>query len=268
MLLAITLFLLYIASAWVLLRSVSRPRLEPLAWILILLAIVGHSDAIMQMMRIHGPFSIGLLEAISLLAWTVAVLACLISIDRQNRAQGAILMASAAFGAAVTGAASSGAGGSAPEAAAAGWELTAHILLSLGAAALLFAAAVTAVLLVFLDRRLRARRLSDLPSALPPIDALEKVMFRLIAAGFGLLTLALFTGFVFVTNLFTQNLVQKTALSLLAWALFGVLLIGRVRFGWRGRSAVQWTLAGFGVLAVAYFGVKFVLEDMLGRHWG
>ena len=64
-------------------------------------------------------------------------------------------------------------------------------------------------------------------------------MFRLIGAGFGLLTLALFTGFVFVTNLFTQNLVQKTALSLIAWALFGVLLIGRIRFGWRGRSAVN-----------------------------
>jgi ABC-type uncharacterized transport system permease subunit len=262
-LLAITLFLLYIASAWVLLRSVSQPRLEPVAWILIVLAIVGHSDAIMRMMRIHGPFSIGLLEAISLLAWTVAVLAALISIDRQNRAQGGILMASAAFGAAVT-----GAGAGAPEAATSGWELTAHILLSMGAAALLFAAAVTALLLVFLDRRLRTRRLADLPSVLPPIDTLEKVMFRLIAAGFGLLTLALFTGFVFVTNLFTQNLVQKTALSLLAWALFGVLLIGRVRFGWRGRSAVQWTLCGFGVLAVAYFGVKFVLEDMLGRHWG
>lgn len=263
MILAVALFLLYLASAWVLLRSVNSPRLEPLAWLLILVAIVGHSDAIMHMMRTHGAFSIGLTEAISLLAWALAVLACLISIDRQFRALGALLMACAAFGAAVT-----GAGGGQPEAATGGWELTAHILLSMGAAALLFAAAVTAVLLVFLDRRLRTRRIADLPSVLPPLDALEKVMFRLIAAGFGLLTLALFTGFVFVTNLFTQNLVQKTALSLLAWILFGVLLIGRVRFGWRGRSAVQWALSGFGVLAVAYFGVKFVLEDMLGRHWG
>jgi ABC-type uncharacterized transport system permease subunit len=257
------LFLLYIAGAWVLLRSVNRPRLEPLAWLLILLAIVGHSDAIMRMMRINGAFSIGLLEAISLLAWTLAVLACLISIDRQNRALGAILLASAGVGAVAT-----SAGGSVAEATSTGWELTAHILLSMGAAALLFAAAVTAVLLVVLDRRLRMRRIADLPSVLPPLDALEKVMFRLIAAGFGLLTLALFTGFVFVTNLFTQNLVQKTALSLIAWTLFGVLLIGRVRFGWRGRSAVQWTLSGFGVLAIAYFGVKFVLEDVLGRHWG
>ena len=76
----------------------------------------------------------------------------------------------------------------------------------MGAAALLFAAAVTALLLVFLDRRLHTRRIADLPTALPPLDALEKVMFRLIGAGFMLLTLALLTGFIFVTNLWAQHL--------------------------------------------------------------
>jgi len=55
---------------------------------------------------------------------------------------------------------------------------------------------------------------------------------------------------------------------IIAWVLFGVLLIGRVRYGWRGRSAVRWTLSGFGVLVLAYFGSKFVLEYILGRHWG
>jgi ABC-type uncharacterized transport system permease subunit len=259
----ISLFLLYTAGAWAMLRSVSRPPLEPIAWILSLAAIVAHSDALVYTMRTHGPFSIGLPEAISLLAWTLAVLACLLSIERQNRVLGALLLASAALGAAVT-----GTGHTYAEATAPGWELTAHILLSMGAAALLFAAAVTALLLVFLDRRLRTRRIADLPSVLPPLDALEKVMFRLIGAGFGLLTLSLFTGFVFVTNLFAQHLFQKTVLSLIAWIIFGVLLMGRIRFGWRGRSAVGWTLSGFGMLALAYFGAKFVLEDVLGRHWG
>ena len=263
---AIILFLLYTLSAWVMLRSVKNPRLETIAWILILVAIIGHSDAIMHMMRLNARFSIGLLEAMSLLGWTLAVLACLISIDRHNRVLGAILMFSAAVGAALgTGFGQVGRGYAE---ATAGWELTAHILLSMAAAALLFAAAVTAILLVILDRRLRMRRIAELSSALPPLDALEKIMFRLVAAGFGLLTLALITGFVFVTNLFTQNLVQKTVLSLIAWIIFGVLLIGRVRFGWRGRSAVRWTLSGFGILAVAYFGVKFVLEYLFGRHWG
>ena len=263
MILAITLYVLYTASAWVMLRSVNRPRLEPIAWVLSLAAIVAHSDAIVHMMRINGPFSIGLLEAISLLAWTLAALACFICIERQNRVLGAILLASAGLGAPVT-----GTGHTYAEATPPGWELTAHILLSMGAAALLFAAAVTALLLVFLDRRLRTRRIARLPSVLPPLDALERVMFRLIGAGFALLTLSLFTGFVFVTNLFTQHLIHKTVLSLIAWTIFGVLLIGRIRFGSRGRSAVGWTLSGFGVLALAYFGAKFVLEDVLGRHWG
>jgi ABC-type uncharacterized transport system permease subunit len=260
---ATSLFLLYAAGAWVMLRSMGKPALEPVAWILSLAAIVAHSDALMYSMRIHGTFSIGLPEAISLLAWTLAVLACFISIERQNRVLGAILLASAALGAAVT-----GTGRTDAETTAVGWQLTAHILLSMGAAALLFAAAVTALLLVFLDRRLRTRRIAHLPSVLPPLDALEKVMFRLIGTGFVLLTLSLFTGFVFVTNLFAQHLFQKTVLSLIAWIIFGVLLIGRIRFGWRGRSAVGWTLSGFGMLALAYFGAKFVLEDVLGRHWG
>jgi ABC-type uncharacterized transport system permease subunit len=259
----IVLFALYAASAWLMLRSVKQPRLEPFAWALILVAIIGHSDAIMLMMRNNRRFSIGLLEAMSMLGWTLAVLGSLLSIDKRYRALGAILMLSAAAGASMT-----GAGRSYAEDATAGWQLTAHILLSMAAAALLFAAAVTAILLVFLDRRLRTRRIADLPSVLPPLDALEKLMFRLIAAGFGLLTLALITGFVFVTNLFTQNLVQKTVLSLIAWLLFAVLLIGRWRFGWRGRSAVRWTLSGFAFLTLAYFGSKFVLETLLGRHWG
>src|SRR6202035_846229 len=161
--------------------------------------------------------------ATSLLAWPLGVLACLMSIERQNRVLGAILLASAGLGAAVT-----GTGHTYAEATAPGWELTAHILLSMAAAALLFAAAVTALLLVFLDRRLRTRRIADLPSILPPLDALERAMFRLIGAGFVLLTLSLFTGFVFVTNLFTQHLIHKTVLSLIAWTIFGVLLIGRL----------------------------------------
>ena len=263
MILAITLYLLYTASAWVMLRSASNLRLSPIAWALAFAAIFAHTDAIVHLMRADGAFSIGLLEALSLLGWTLAMLACLMSIERQNRVLGAILLESAAFGAACT-----GSGPTFPEENVSGWALTAHILLSMGAAALLFAAAVTALLLVFLDKRLRMRRLAALPSVLPPLDALEKVMFRLIGTGFVFLTLALVTGFVFVTNLFEQHLIHKTVLSLVAWVIFGTLLVGRIRYGWRGRSAVRWTLSGFAVLVLAYFGSKFVLETLLGRHWG
>ena len=125
-----------------------------------LAAIFAHTDAIVRMMRIDGPVSIGLLEALSLLAWTLAVLACFICIERQNRVLGAILLASAAVGAAATGSGRTYAEENVP-----GWELTAHILLSMGAAALLFAAAVTALLLFFLEVALRRAGVFTLDAA-------------------------------------------------------------------------------------------------------
>ncbi len=226
-------------------------------------AVLDHSVALAHTLHVYGLYSIDLWLAISMLGWTLGVLGAVVAIERRNRAIGSLLIASAAVGAAFTRGRSSVIDSAPPS-----WELTAHIVLSMGAAALFFAAAVTAVLIVILDRRLRTRRVLDLPPALPPLDSLESIMFRLIGCGEILLTLSLLTGFIFVTNLFAQHLVHKTVLSVIAWLLFAVLLAGRIRFGWRGRPAVRWTLIGFGLLALAYFGSKFVLESLLGRHWG
>ena len=105
-------------------------------------------------------------------------------------------------------------------------------------------------------------------TTLPSVEALEAGTFQALTAGFAVLTLALFSGFVFVDNLFAQHLVHKTVLSCLAWVVFAVLLFGRWRFGWRGRTATNWALSGFALLGLAYFGSKIVLESILGRHWG
>ena len=59
-----------------------------------------------------------------------------------------------------------------------------------------------------------------------------------------------------------------TALSLLALALFGILVVGRQFAGWRGKRAVYLYLWGFFFLCLAYFGSRYVLENVLGRAWG
>ena len=94
---------------------------------------------------------------------------------------------------------------------------------------------------------------------------MESLLFEMIAAGYILLTLALISGFAFLQNMFAQHLVHKTVLSTLAWLVFGGLLLGRFRYGWRGRTAIIWTLSGFVILILAYFGSKAVLELMLLR---
>jgi ABC-type uncharacterized transport system permease subunit len=148
------------------------------------------------------------------------------------------------------------------------WEIGAHIVLSTLAYALLTIGVALTLALRLLDRRLRSRRPLGWLTALPSVEALESGTFQALTAGFAVLTLALFSGFVFVDNLFAQHLVHKTVLSCLAWFVFAVLLFGRWRFGWRGRTAATWALSGFALLALAYFGSKIVLESILGRHWG
>ncbi|MGH8683127.1 MAG: cytochrome C assembly family protein, partial [Burkholderiales bacterium] len=104
-------------------------------------------------------------------------------------------------------------------------------------------------------------------ASLPPLLTLERLLFRILAAGFVLLTATLATGVLFSEELFGQALRfnHKTLFALLSWVIFGGLLVGRWRYGWRGRKALRWTLAGFVALLLAYVGSRFVLEVVLGR---
>ncbi|MFW5953891.1 MAG: cytochrome C assembly family protein [Guyparkeria sp.] len=141
--------------------------------------------------------------------------------------------------------------------------LDAHILISLAAYALLTLAALQGVLLLLLHQALHRHQPAGWVRRLPPMESVEQLMFRFIVTGFLLLTLALVTGFLFLENIFAQHLVHKTILSVIAWIVFAVLLVGRHLAGWRGRTAVQWTLAGFILMGLAYFGTKIVLEWIL-----
>jgi ABC-type uncharacterized transport system permease subunit len=146
-------------------------------------------------------------------------------------------------------------------------QIQSHILISLFAYGLLTVGAIVAVYALVQDMRLRRGLLSSFNQLFAPLETTEKLLFGITAAGFLFLLVAVSSGFAFVENLFAQHLVHKTALSLLALVLFGVLLIGRSFAGWRGKRAVYLYLWGFLILCLAYFGSRYVLEEILGRSW-
>ncbi|HRD66825.1 MAG TPA: cytochrome c biogenesis protein CcsA [Candidatus Competibacter sp.] len=146
------------------------------------------------------------------------------------------------------------------------WPLELHILIAILAYSLLTLAAVQAALLAIQDRRLRHRHPGGFLRGIPPLTAMETLLFQMIGTGFVLLSIALVSGFFFLEDLFAQHLAHKAVLSFVAWCVFGVLLWGRWRFGWRGRTAIRWTLSGFAFLVLAYFGSKLVLELVLRRY--
>lgn len=145
--------------------------------------------------------------------------------------------------------------------------LDVHVTASLIAYSVLSIAALTALVIAVLHNLLHRHKGAALIGILPPLVVMENLLFKMIGVGWVILSLGLATGLLFVDDLFAQHLAHKTFLSMLSWLIFGLLLAGRWRFGWRGMRVVRLCLIGMAVLVLAYFGSKAVLELMLDRRW-
>jgi len=114
----------------------------------------------------------------------------------------------------------------------------------------------------------RMRLAASAPDGLPLLT-MERLTFRFVNLGFALLTATLFAGFFFGSQLYGAGHAlkwdHKTIFSVLSWLVFAVLIIGRARFGWRGKRAVRFLYTGAGLLLLAYAGSRFVMEVVLGK---
>ena len=252
---------LYLAAAVALARPLfgQQAPMGRLAMTLAGIAVVLHAWLLLGLHR--GSLDLHFFAALSLVACVIAALTIGVNLSRPVAGLGififplaALFVALDAYAAPIT----------APQSSM-DWQIKLHVTFALLAFSVLSIAAVLAILLAIQERALRRSQFKHWLRALPPLTLAESLLFRMIAAGFALLTLTLLTGVLFVDNLFGQHLVHKTVLSIIAWAIFGALLLGRWRYGWRGGRAVNLTLLGMGTLILAFIGTKFVLELVLHR---
>jgi len=259
--------LLYLVAAAAALHAARRtaPRAafhEPTLYLAVA-ALIAHATWLVDALQPAAGLTLGLADSVSLMGLAVGAGGLLAVFAPRFRAIAAVVLGLAALLAAGT--------GSLPpphEIGATGWPFAVHVVLSMGSAGMFAIAAVFVVMLALQDSELRSGRPAGWLASLPPVESLERALFSVLAIGLAALTVAILAGLLFVTDLFAQHLVHKTVLALVAWAIFACLLFGHWRYGWRGRKAARYTIAGFVVLAIAYFGSKFVLEILLGRHWG
>lgn len=139
-----------------------------------------------------------------------------------------------------------------------------HIVVSILAYSLLAIAAIQALLYVFQERQIKRRATPAMLLALPPLQTMELLLFRLIWIGFALLTLTLLSGAVFSQEIFSKpfEFNHHTILAILGWVVFAILLIKRTLQGLRGSQAVYWTVGGFLLIQLGYFGTKIVSETL------
>ena len=222
------------------------------------LAAVGmHADILLVFFRPDQIGSLSLAAAISLISLQLALIALAGAIDERLRGMSAGLLVFAALLALPmhTGVASD----SNPPLT---WQTQTHVMVAMFSYGLLTVGAIVAVFALVQERRLKAGRLSPMNNLFAPLVTTERLL-----SGFVVVALAVVSGFTFVDNLFAQHLIHKTTFSIAALVVFGVLLAGRTFAGWRGQRGVYLYLGGFGFLILAYFGSRFILEEILHRSW-
>lgn len=225
-------------------------------------AVVLHGLALATGTEAPGDVDLSLTGAGALVAWVVACLYLIASLWRPIDNLGVVVLPLAALAVLID------------------WVLPAqapvaltsrvqgvHIVVALVAYSLLLLAALQSLMLLAQDSKLKHKHPGGFVRALPSMQAMEEILFQMIALGFALLTVTLVSGIFFSEQVFGQpfKLTHHMLLALLGWAVYAALLVGRWRLGWRGRTAVRWTLGGFTLLLLGYFGSKFVLETVLGR---
>lgn len=265
--LSLIVFVLYSVLAVYFWRALQAGRGEQLsqgaAGHLLVLPLSVHGYLLLQELFVRSGLSFGVLEAVSLIAWVTLLVYWLARFFYPIGSLQALVLPVAAVAAVL------------PVFFPAQHALThtgsvmfrLHFVLAMLAYSLYTIALLHAVLIAQVEKRLHSARMPRILQGLPPLLTMESLLFRLIGAGFVLLTLTLLSGVLFSEQIFGKpwQFNHKTLIGMISWLVFAILLLGHHFYGWRGQTAVRWTIAGFVLLLLAYVGSQFVFQIVLGR---
>ena len=232
--------------------------------VLVPVALVLHGMLLYRRVVVADGLDLGVANAISMLVWLTVAIYWLAGIAFQGLSSVLGLMAPVALAAVLFQATTQ-----TRHVVTYGGDplFTLHFAIALLAYSLFTVATVHALVMLAEEKWLHRGALPPFLRELPPLLQMEALLFRILLAAFVLLTLTVVSGVFFSEQLFGKpfTFTSKTFFAIVSWAIFGVLLAGHFVRGWRGRTAVRLTLAGFATLLAAYLGSKFVLEVVLSR---
>ncbi len=258
---SILILILYIASAILIYRNPGNKKAPKLLLQLspALAASVIHVFFLKQLIYPeHGVLILGFFSAFCLISWLVSIQILISSLYRPLQSLGIIMFPLSGISPFLTLISPT------PSPVTDDSHfIHAHILLSVIAYSLIMLSALQAIALAYQDHSIRSHHPGGFIRFLPPLHDMETLLFQMLGFGFIFLSTALMSGFFFMEDLFAQHLVHKTVLSIIGWVILAILLFGRLKFGWRGKIAIRWTLTAFVFIMLAYFGSKLVIEFIL-----
>jgi ABC-type uncharacterized transport system permease subunit len=137
-----------------------------------------------------------------------------------------------------------------------------HFFLSTLVLIVLCLAALQALLLAGQEWVLKHKQAIGFIHYFPPLEVMEAYLFILVAIAIVLLTLVLASSLILFHPLLLEGLWQKTLLTVVAWLVLLMLLIGRSYFGWRGKVVIRWTLVGVSLIGGIYVGAVLLMPTL------
>ncbi len=251
--------LLYCLSAFLIFKQLGTTgnrrwlALAP-AIVAVLLQAVALNRLIIQPQSLN----LGFFPALALIAWLIAIQILLSSVFRRVESLGILVFPLSGMASIVASLHLSD-----RLIATGNTAIQGHIMISVIAYSLITLGACQAGLLAYQDHSIRQHHPGGFIRFLPPLHDMDTLLFQFLGFGFVCLSASLLSGFVYLEDIFAQQLMHKTVLSIVAWVILGILLFGRIRFGWRGKRAIRLTLSAFVFLMLAFFGSKLVYEFIL-----
>ena len=144
--------------------------------------------------------------------------------------------------------------------------LSLHIAVSVTTYGLCTLAAVAAAAAFVQERALKGKRPTALSRALPSISDASLLQVRLLAVSEAVLALGIATGMArnYLSSGQWLNFDHKTLLAVLAFLVIAALLVLHHRSGLRGQRAARLVLLAYLLLTLAYPGVKFITDVVIG----
>lgn len=136
----------------------------------------------------------------------------------------------------------------------------AHVVFAVFAVCILAIAALQAIVTAMQNYVIKQYPLQAFPifRSLPPVETMQGLLFKILWAGFILLSLSFLAAFLYSPDMLQNTQFSKFLLSTLAWLLFATLLYGYHRSGWSSDMVTVRTIIGVLLLAIAYFGSKWI----------
>lgn len=257
--LLITLLFYLVGAFHALLHAVTRRQvLTTVSLGATLLGFAFHTAALSQRWTEAGHFpAVGLRDGASFLAWAIVLVFLLVYVTTHVDAAGLFAYP---FAFALVFVANLTPASERADPVLRSLYLPIHLFLAVFGYGALFTAFTMGVLYLFQEQELRSRAPRRFYYLIPSLERSDTIGGRSVLGGFGFLTLAIVTGFLWNHSLqgryWTGD--PKEWAALVAWTIYVVILVARWRGRWGGRRAAWLAIAGFIAVVFTFAWATFV----------